>query len=52
MIFEEEAEMLFGKMREATKEEQECIDKHLKNISEPTGVNLFDYLDKSDEKGD
>ena len=51
MTFEEEAEMLFGKMREATKEEQECISKHLKDISESTGVNLFDYLDKSDEKG-
>lgn len=24
-------------------------DKHLKDISEPTGVNLFDCLDKSDD---
>ena len=50
MRFEEEAEMLFGKMREATKGEQECINKHLKDISEPTVVNLLDYLDKPDEK--
>lgn len=42
----EEVELLFGKMRETTKEEQECIDKYLKDISKPTGVNLFDYLDK------
>ena len=35
MTFEEEAEMLFGKMREATKEEQKCIYNHLKDISKP-----------------
>lgn len=46
----EEVELLFGKMRETTKEEQECIDKYLKDISKPTGVNLFDYLDKIKKK--
>lgn len=29
-------------MREATKEENEAVDKYIQSISKPTGINLFD----------
>ena len=29
-------------MREATKEENEAVNKYIQSISKPTGVNLFD----------
>lgn len=45
----EEAEELFGEMREATPEEQQSIDNYLKSISTPTGVNLFDLLEDDEE---
>ena len=45
----EEAEELFGKMRDATTEEQQNIDEYIKSISMPTGVNLFDLLDNEEE---
>ena len=44
-----EAEELFGEMRDVTPEEQKCIDNHIKNISVPTGVNIFDLLDSNEE---
>lgn len=44
-----EAEELFGEMRDATPEEQKYIDNHIKNISVPTGVNIFDLLDSNEE---
>lgn len=44
----EEAEELFGEMREATPEEQQSIDNYLKSISTPTGVNLFDLLEDNE----
>lgn len=37
-----EAEKMFGRMRDATQEEQECISKYINNIAEDTGVNFFD----------
>lgn len=37
-------------MRDATKEERETIDKHIKEISEPTGYNFWDALKESKEK--
>lgn len=39
-----EAEELFGEMRDATPEEQKNINRYLKNISVPTGVNIFEFL--------
>lgn len=37
-----EAKELFGNMRDVTAEEQESIDRYLKKISTPTGVNFFE----------
>lgn len=37
------------KMRDATPEEQEAIDRYIKSISKPTGINIFDFY-KDDEK--
>jgi len=37
-------------MRDATKEERETIDKHIKEISESTGYNFWDALKESKEK--
>ena len=31
-------------MRDATKEERESVDKYIKSISKPTGVNFFAIL--------
>ncbi len=45
-----EAEDLFGNMRDATPEEQKNIDIYLKNISVPTGVNIFDLLDGNESE--
>ena len=45
----EEAKELFGEMRDATPEEQECIDNYLKDISELTGVNIFDLIKDEDD---
>lgn len=39
-----EAKEVFGNMRDATAEEQESIDKYLKKISTPTGVNFFEIV--------
>ena len=39
-----EAEDLFGNMRDTTPEEQKNIHRYLKNISVPTGVNIFEFL--------
>ena len=44
-----EAEDLFGNMRDTTPEEQKCIDNHIKNISVPTGVNIFDLIKDEDD---
>lgn len=44
----EEATQIFGEMRDTTPEEQECIDNYLKDISEPTGVNIFDLIKNED----
>ena len=45
----EEAEELFGNMRDATPEEQQRINEYIKSISIPTGVNLFDLLENNEE---
>ena len=45
----EEAKELFGEMRDATPEEQECIDNYLKDISTPTEVNIFDLIKDEDD---
>lgn len=45
----EEAEEIFGNMRDATPEEQQNIDEYIKSISTPTGVNLFDLLEDDEE---
>lgn len=37
-----EATALFGKMRDATVDEQESINKYIQSISKSTGVNFFD----------
>lgn len=40
-----EAEAAFGKMRNATKEEQESVNRYIRSISQDTGENFFDILD-------
>lgn len=45
-----EAEDLFDNMRDTTPEEQKNINSHLKEISMPTGVNIFDLL--NDDKNE
>ena len=45
----EEATEIFGEIRDATPEEQECIDNYLKDISEPIGVNIFDLIKDEDD---
>ena len=40
----EDAKDLFGKMRDTTPEEQECINNYIRDISTPTGVNVFDLI--------
>lgn len=41
-IFLEIAELIFGEMREANKEEEEYIINYIKSISEPTSLNFWD----------
>ena len=38
---EDEAISLFGKMRDATPEEQESVNNYIKSISKDTGVEFF-----------
>lgn len=45
----DDAKELFGEMRVATPEEQECIENCLKDISTPTGVNIFELIKGEDE---
>ena len=45
----DDAKELFGEMRDATPEEQECIGNYLKDISMPTGVNIFDLIKDEDD---
>ena len=33
-------------MREATRKEQESVNRYIESISKPTGVNFFDLLDE------
>lgn len=35
-------------MRDATREERECVDKHIENISEPTGINFWQLFEKKE----
>lgn len=39
---EEEAEQLFGQMREATAQESASVNNYVRSISKDTGVNFFD----------
>jgi hypothetical protein len=39
---EQEANSLFGQMRDATQQEQDGIDEYISSIAEDTGVNFFD----------
>ena len=48
--FEEIAEDLFGEMRDMTPEESEAHSRYISSISTPTGVNIWDILDKADNK--
>lgn len=41
---EEEAEYVFGKMREATVEEQKNLMESIEQISVESGVNFWDYI--------
>lgn len=38
------------KMRDATPEEQEAIDKYIKSISKPTGINIFDFYEDGEQE--
>lgn len=44
---EKATEAMINHMRDATPEEEECINKYIENISEKTGVNFYDCLDNS-----
>ena len=37
-------------MREATKEERECVANYIKSISHSTGINFFDEIEKANKK--
>lgn len=37
------------KMRDATPEEQEAVDKYIKSISKPTGINVFDFYEDEEK---
>lgn len=50
--FEEVAEELFGEMRDTTPEENEAHNKYLSNISQKTGINIWDLIDKDNDCGD
>ena len=47
--FEEVAEELFGEMRDMTPEESEAHSRYISSISTPTGVNIWDILDKEEK---
>ena len=47
--FEEVADDLFGDMREMTPEESEAHSRYISSISTPTGVNIWDLVDKTNE---
>ena len=49
--FEEIAEELFGEMRDMTPEESKAHSEYLSNISQKTGVNIWDLIDKNDDCG-
>lgn len=38
------------KMRDATPEEREAVDKYIKSISKPTGVNVFDFYEDEEQE--
>ena len=42
--------MISAKMRDATKEEQESINKYIDSISVDTGINFWDILEKAETK--
>jgi len=46
---EQVAESLFGEMREMTPEESEAHNKYLSSISTPTGINIWDIIEKTNE---
>lgn len=51
--FEEKYEEIFviPKMREATEQESEIVNKYIKQISKPLGTNFYDILkDNNKEK--
>jgi hypothetical protein len=37
------------KMRDATLEEQEAVDRYIKSISKPTGINVFDFYEDEEK---
>ena len=43
------AENLFGEMRETTPEENEALSRYISSISTPTGINIWDIIDKTNE---
>lgn len=43
---ENEAEQLFGNMRNATKKEQESVNDYINKISTDTDINFFDLCEK------
>ena len=49
--FEEIAEDLFGEMRDMTPEESKAHSEYLSSISQKTGVNIWDLIDKNDDCG-
>lgn len=36
----------FGEMRDATKEELESVDRYIKSISKPTGIDFFSHRER------
>lgn len=36
-------------MRDATPEEQEAVDRYIKSISKPTGINVFDFYEDEEK---
>ena len=43
------AESLFGEMREMIPEESEAHSRYISSISTPTGINIWDIIDKTNE---
>ena len=46
---EEITNNLFGEMRDMTPEESEAHSRYISSISTPTGVNIWDILDKEEK---